>query len=82
MTDTVSTFQIIHFVVTALIAGWAAWLQWRSVQVGNEHQDSQKVSEEFINLKLKVVVLEERMSNLIELTKDINHKIERIEEEL
>ncbi len=72
----------IHWTITCAIAIWAAWLQWRSVQVGTEHQDSQKVSEEFINLKLKVVVLEERLANLIELTKDINHKIERIEEEM
>ncbi len=72
----------IHWTITGAIAIWAAWLQYRATQVGTEHQDSQKVSEEFIELKIKVAILETKLSNLIDLTKEIGHKIERIEQEL
>ena len=59
----------IHWSLTGAIAIWAAWLQFKGTQTSTD---------EVVNLKLKLVVLEERVSNLVDLTKDINHKIDKV----
>jgi hypothetical protein len=71
----------IHFIITTIIAIWVAissWLQFRQTKEASKMEVIAKNSSEFIDLKMKVAVIEERLHNQTELLNHLDSKLDEV----